>query len=92
MPLDDSAAAALTADTSLATLDRRDPTARQRLALLHPVFASPDALPGEASLGALADAIGLPVAALLATADGAIRVEAPEGGCGCSCSVGQSTH
>lgn len=82
----------LSADTSLATLDRLDPSARQRLALLHPVFASPDALPGEASLGALADAIGLPVAALLATAGGAIRVEAPEGGCGCSCPVGSTTH
>ncbi|MFD1625872.1 hypothetical protein [Azospirillum griseum] len=87
MPLDDLTDAALTADTSLATLDRMDPSARPRLALLHPVFAMADALPGEASLGAVADAIGLPVAALLATAGGAIRVEAPAGGCGCSCST-----
>ncbi|RJF84744.1 hypothetical protein D3877_09640 [Azospirillum cavernae] len=84
--------AAVTADTSLAALDRLDPSARHRLAMLHPVFSPAQALPGEASLGAVADAVGLPLAAVLATAGGAIRVEAPAGGCGCSCGTGQTTH
>ena len=84
--------AAVTADTSLAALDRLDPSARQRLATLHPVFSPAQALPGEASLGAVAEAVGLPLAAVLATAGGAIRVKAPEGGCGCSCGTGQTTH
>lgn len=85
----------VTADTSLAALDAHDPLARHRLAALHPVFA-PDAglLPLEASLGAVAEATGLPLAAVLATAGGAIRVLAPEGGCGCggSCGTAVSTH
>ncbi len=83
---------AVTADTSLATLDAQDPAARRRLAMLHPAFAPDSGLPGEASLGAVADATGLPLAAVLATAGGAVRVVAPEGGCGCSCGTGATMH
>ncbi len=82
----------VTADTSLATLDAHDPVARRRLATLHPAFAPEANLPGEASLGDVAEATGLPLAAVLATAGGAIHVVAPEGGCGCSCGTGKTTH
>jgi len=84
----------VTADTSLAALDAHDPVARRRLATLHPVFAADAGLPGEASLGDVAEATGLPLAAVLATAGGSIRVVAPEGGCGCggSCGSAKTTH
>ncbi|MGF7172587.1 hypothetical protein [Azospirillum doebereinerae] len=85
----------VTADTSLADLDAHDPVARRRLAMLHPAFGPEAGLPLEASLGAVAEATGLPLAAVLATAGGAIRVLAPEGGCGCgggSCGTGATTH
>lgn len=79
---------AISADTDLATLDRLDPLARGRLAMLHPAFGPGVGVPDEASLGALAKATGLPLDAVLATAGGAIRVVALEGGCGCGSSCG----
>ncbi|MGQ9366686.1 hypothetical protein [Azospirillum sp. ST 5-10] len=78
----------ITSATSLAALD---PGARTRLASLHPVFADPAALPGEATLDEVADALDLPVAVLLAAASNEIRVTVIEGqGCGCSCGGGKS--
>lgn len=79
---------AITADTDLGTLDRLDPMARGRLSMLHPAFAPGVGVPDDASLGDLAKATGLPLDAVLATAGGAIRVVAPEGGCGCGSSCG----
>lgn len=81
------------ADTRLDTLNASDPAAVARLSQLHPAF-HPDTgremgVPGDASLGDLARAIGLPVDAVLSVARGEIRVQVHEGGgCGCSCGGG----
>lgn len=77
------------AATRLDTIARQNPQALARLATLHPAFAPGAGLPGEATLGAAAEAIGLPVDLVLTYARGEIRVQVPEGrSCGCGCGKG----
>ncbi|HYG89819.1 MAG TPA: hypothetical protein VD978_26600 [Azospirillum sp.] len=72
--------------TRLDTVIKLDPTAQQRLAQLHPAFAPGGGLPGDASLGDIAQATGLPINLILTYARGEIRVQVPEGrSCGCGC-------
>ncbi len=78
----------VTADTSLAALAAADPASLDRLARVHPAFGPGVGVPGSARLGDMAKATGIPLAVILATAQGAIHVTAPAGGCGCSCGGG----
>ena len=81
------------AATRLDTVTRQDPEAVRRLATLHPVFGPNGGLPGEVTLGDVAEAIGLPLDLVLAYARGEVRVQVQEGrSCGCGCSGGGKTH
>ncbi|WP_029008635.1 hypothetical protein [Azospirillum halopraeferens] len=74
------------AATAIGALTRRDPGARARLAGLHPVFAANSTIPDAVTLGQVAEAIGLPLDAVLAIARNEVRVAVPQGrSCGCSC-------
>jgi hypothetical protein len=75
-----------TAATTLGTLAAENPAALQRLAYLHPAFAPGMGVPPEVTLEQMAGATGLPLDAILVTAQGEMRVTVPEGGCGPGCS------
>ncbi len=70
-------------------LDKVNAQDAARLAQLHPAFAPDGGIPGDASLGAIAQATGLPLELILTYACGEIHVKVHEGqscggGCGCS--------
>ncbi|WP_448190266.1 hypothetical protein [Azospirillum sp. sgz301742] len=81
------------ATTRLDTVTRQDPDAVSRLSTLHPAFGPTGGLPGDVTLGDVAEAIGLPLDLVLAYARGEIRVQVQEGrSCGCGCSGGGKAH